>query len=123
MKKILFYALAAVFGVLSIAGCSPSEPEGQGNFDKTLLSGEWTYKSGSENIHLTFKSDGTGYQTTDDQPEPQNFTWTLSGSRLAFVHNIEMGGAAPEDCTVTTLTATRLVYKTPGGTVVTCTKL
>lgn len=131
MNKIMKYLAAALLGALLAVGCTPSETPG-GGFDETLLysgSGEWSltrdFGSGPEELRHKFNPNGSGWEKniTLEQLEEQRFTWSLTGSRLTFIHNVEMGGAAPEDCTVSTLTATTLVYTTENGTRVTCTKL
>jgi hypothetical protein len=132
MKKLLYLIAAATFGALLAVACSPDGTEpGGGDFDQTFLysgSGLWSfnrdYGEGSHVMHHKFNSDGTGWERniTEDTPQ-QAFTWTLVGSRLAFIHKGEFGQEIPEDCTVTTLTATKLVYKTPSGlAIITCTK-
>jgi hypothetical protein len=133
MKRIFqFFASAVLIGVMAAlaVSCQPSGGTQDEEFDAALLyagSGEWVYTydygSGPEEIHLTFQTGGRGFQTTSTQPEPQNFTWSLDGARLTFIHKAETGADVPEECTVTTLTATRLAYRTETGRTVTCTKL
>ncbi len=132
MKKLMKYLAAALFGALVAVGCTPTPGGGGGNdFDKSLLSsgsGEWSltrdFGDGPEELRHKFNADGTGWEKniTLEQLEEQRFTWSLTGSRLTFIHNVEMGGAVPDDCTVVTLTATTLVYTTENGTRITCTK-
>ena len=129
MKKLMRYLAAALLGVLFAVGCTPSGTDV--DFDESLLwsgSGGWSltrdFGSGPEELRHKFNANGTGWEKniTLEQLEEQRFTWSLTGSRLTFIHDVEMGGAAPEDCTVVTLTASTLVYTTENGTRVTCTK-
>ncbi len=131
MKRAVLYILAAVAGVVLAVSCSPNGTDGGEDFDKSFLyagGGEWTlvrdFGDGPQEMLHKFNSDGTGHEIniTAEQTEPQTFRWSLTGSRLTLIHNISMGGSVPEDCTVTTLSATRLVYKTESGVTVSCTK-
>jgi hypothetical protein len=131
MKNILKLLAAVLAGALLTVGCTPGGTTPEERFDATFLysgSGEWSltrdFGDGPEELRHKFNSNGSGWEKniTLEQLEGQAFSWSLTGSRLTFIHDVEMGGAVPEDCTVTTLTATRLVYKTPGGSTVTCTK-
>ncbi|MDR2882357.1 MAG: hypothetical protein LBU98_01040 [Alistipes sp.] len=133
MNRMIKYLAAALFiGALLAVGCNPTPGGGSdGSFDKSLLyagTGEWSltrnFGSGPEELCHKFNANGTGWEKniTLEQLEEQRFTWSLTGSRLTFIHDVEMGGAVPEDCIVVTLTATTLIYTTENGTRVTCTK-
>jgi hypothetical protein len=130
MKKILKLIASALMGALLAVACTPSETPPKEEFNAAFLysgSGEWSFTAnygGTVQMLHKFNSDGTGWERniTEDTPQ-QAFTWTLVGSRLAFIHKGEFGQEVPEDCTVTTLTATKLVYKTSNGlAIITCTK-
>jgi hypothetical protein len=127
MKRILYYVAVVVMGAALAVSCTPEEE----NFDETLLysgDGEWTftadYGDGPAKIGHKFNADGSGYEIniTMEQFEPQEFSWELVGSRLTFFHNVTMGGAVPEDCTVSTLNETTLIYTDEYGDRITCTK-
>lgn len=126
MKKILRYLAAASLVGLFFVSCTLLGKD----FDASLLysgSGEWvsnqTISGEQHEIHDKFLSNGTGstWSVTDGAP-PQPFTWELSGERLTFLHQMEMGGTVPKDYTVVTLTETRLVYRDGYGVTITCTK-
>jgi len=91
-------------------------------FDKTLLSGTWA----SGTLHEHYNETGTGYtwDTADDvtEEEAQPFTWTLEGSTLTQIHQMEMGGKVPKTYTVTKLNATTLAYHDDYGKSYTFTK-
>lgn len=115
----------AALTAAALAGCAKEE-----DFDAALLTagtGEWSYThdygNGPQEIHNVFRADGSG---TNKYVEPyapdQRFTWTLEGNTLTFINIETRGIAAPDVCTVTTLTETKLIYISH-GTTFDCTKV
>jgi hypothetical protein len=129
MKKIFKLIAAALLGGVVAVACQPGGTTTDEEFDPALLIGEWSFNrdiGGSPHlIHHKFNSDGTGWEQdiTDDAPQ-MAFKWTLNGDELALYHwsEMEQQYGIPETGTVTTLTATRLVYRTQTGRTITCTK-
>ncbi len=128
MKRIVNYIAAAALvaaAALTVVSCGPVE-----EFDETLIHGTWNcsgdWGDGTETVRDTYNPGGSGtrvYVTNGAPDKP--FTWELSGSRLTLsmeTTNIPTRAAVPRDYTVTTLTETKLVYKSGSGNTFTCTK-
>lgn len=119
-KNSLHFGLFLCCLALLMAGCDLFNHEEK--YDKTLLTGTWA----SGTLHEHYNTAGTGYtwDTADDvtEEEAQPFTWTLEGSTLTQIHQMEMGGNVPKTYTVTKLNATTLSYHDDYGKYYTFTK-
>ena len=119
-KNSLHFGLFLCCLALLMAGCDLFNHEEK--YDKTLLTGTWA----SGTLHEHYNTAGTGYtwDTADDvtEEEAQPFTWTLDGSTLTQIHQMEMGGNVPKTYTVTKLNATTLSYHDDYGQYYTFTK-
>jgi len=119
-KNSLHFGLFLCCLALLMAGCDLFNHEEK--FDKTLLTGTWA----AGTLHEHYNEIGTGYtwDTADDvtEEEAQPFTWTLEGSTLTQIHQMEMGGNVPKTYTVTKLNATTLAYHDDYGKSYTFTK-
>jgi len=119
MKKLTLVVLSFVFVMLTTTSC---EKEEEVSFDETLIIGKW--KSGTLFERYDSDKSGATWDTADDvtEDEAQEFTWTIKIDQLEQIHIIENGGLVPKVYTLTTLTASTLVYKDDFGTVKTFSK-
>ena len=120
MKKFILVVLSFVFLILITTSCE--KEEAQVNFDETLIIGKW--KSGTLFERYDSDKSGVTWDTADDvtEAEGQKFTWTIEVDQLEQIHIIENGGLVPKVYTLTTLTASTLVYKDDFGKVKTFSK-
>lgn len=111
MKRKLLYLLTALFIGALMWSCGSDDPKE--SFDESLLNGYW--KTGTE--YWFFKTSGhSGYywDPADDvtEEEAKQFTWTLSGSDLTLMIQMEMGSnPVPKYYTITRLTSSQLQMK------------
>ncbi len=121
MKRLQIVILGLIIGILLTTSCKKDEDEV--SFDETLIVGKW--KSGT--LFERYDSDkyGATWDTADDvtEDEAQKFTWSIEVDQLEQIHIIENGGVVPKVYTITTLSASTLVYQDDFGTVKTFSKL
>ena len=120
MKKFTLIVLSFVLVILFTTSCEKDEDEV--SFDTTLIIGKW--KSGTLFERYDSDKSGVTWDTADDvsEAEGQKFTWTIEVDQLEQIHIIENGGLVPKVYTLTTLTASTLVYKDDFGKVKTFSK-
>lgn len=128
MKRREIFIAVAILLAITINSCI--DPV---TFDTELLIGKWSRPSpfattenpGDEYYRYDEDGGGATWDTADDvtEAEAQLFTWSATGSKLTQVHVIEMGGTVTKIYTLTSLTATTLVYKDDFGKTFTFTKV
>ncbi len=120
MKRLTLVVLSLVLALLFTTSCEKEEEEV--SFDETLIIGKW--QSGS--LFERYDSDygGATWDTIDDvfEHEAQEFTWSIEIDQLEQIHIIENGGKVPKVYTLTTLSASTLVYEDDFGNVKTFSK-
>ena len=128
MKRKIILIIVLVSLVAGFHSCV--DPFG---FDADLLIGKWSRPSpfatpeypGDEYCRYDEGGLGVTWDTSDDvtEEEAQKFTWSVNGSRLTLVHEIEMGGSVTKIYTLSTLTFDKLIYKDEYGKVYTFQKV
>ena len=128
MKRKIILIIVLVSLVAGFHSCV--DPFG---FDADLLIGKWSRPSpfatpeypGDEYYRYDEGGLGVTWDTSDDvtEEEAQKFTWSVNGSRLTLVHEIEMGGSVTKIYTLSTLTFDKLIYKDEFGKVYTFQKV
>lgn len=106
--------LVAFVAAICFTSCVKETP----TFNRSNLIGKWVITTngttGTEFWRYDADSTGVTWDTADDvsEEEGQAFTWTLEGDQLTQIHKFESSGAVvPKTYTVTTLSASKLVYK------------
>jgi hypothetical protein len=128
MKRREIFIAIAILLAITINSCI--DPV---TFDTALLIGKWSRPSpfattenpGDEYYRYDEDGGGATWDTADDvtEAEAQLYTWSVTGSKLTQVHVIEMGGTVTKIYTLTSLTATTLVYKDDFGKTFTFSKV
>jgi hypothetical protein len=115
MKKLTLVVLSFVLVMLFTTSCEKEEDKV--SFDETLIIGKW--KSGTLFERYDSDKSGATWDTADDvtEAEGQEFTWTIEIDQLEQIHILENGGLVPKVYTLTTLTASTLVYEDDFGSV------
>lgn len=82
------------------------------SFDEALLIGKWKMVGGTEYYKYLADHTGATWDPADDvtEEEAQTFTWSLNGSELTLIHNMEIKGV-PKVYTLTKLTSSTLEFK------------
>lgn len=118
MKKI--FGLLASLAVLAVMVSSCSKMGDDVSFDETFLYGKW--QSGT--LFYKYASDHSGktWDVADDvtEEEAMNFTWELVNAEFTHIYVTELSAdgtkaSIPKVYTVTTLTATSLIYEDDYG--------
>lgn len=117
MKKFRIFFLLLT-GIVLVTTCFTACVPEETNYNRSDLIGKWVLTSngttGTEYWRYDADSSGVTWDTADDvsEDEGQAFTWTLDGDQLTQIHKFESSGAVvPKVYTVTTLTASKMVYK------------
>ena len=128
MKRKIILIIVLVALVAGFQSCIETP-----SFDADLLIGKWSRPSpfatpeypGDEYYRYDEGGLGVTWDTSDDvaEEEAQKFTWSVNGSRLTLVHEIEMGGSVTKIYTLSTLTFDKLIYKDEFGKVYTFQKV
>lgn len=121
MKRLALIILSISLVMLFTTACEKEEEDD--SFDETLIIGKW--QSGSLFERYDIGYGGATWDTIDDvfEDEAQKFTWSIEIDQLEQIHIIENGGVVPKVYTITTLSASTLVYKDDFGSVKTFSKL
>lgn len=113
--KLLKFLAAAVIGVslsMSVVSCGdddPDEPQPtpQPTTYETLIIGKWESNYSDDDTVLEFLSGGTGYSYGGKEDDIDQFTWYITGDKLALI----LSPYETESYTIIKLDANTLITK------------